>query len=331
VLAVAIPAVHDGTLRGPMLGLLALLVLGAFEAVATLPAAAQQLAACAASAGRLHEIADAPIVVADQPEPDVLSDDEPMILKARDLMLVGTPGGFVPHPILNRVNFELIPGRAVALVGSSGAGKTTLAELLVRFADPTTGTVTLAGHDTRALAQDDLRSHVLLCAQDAHIFTTTVAENLRLARRDATDADLLAALDAVGLGRFVEELPDGIDTLVGQDGAQLSGGQRRRLVVARGLVSRAPVVLFDEPAAHLDSAAAEAIHQRLCGEREQGRAVLVIAHALTGLDAYDEILVLHAGEIVERGTHAELLARGGRYAILALEQAAALATGGPRL
>jgi len=328
VLAVALPAVEDGPLRGPMLGFLALLVLGAFEAVATLPAAAQQLAACGASAARLEEVTDSPVVVADPDRPAVIDAAAPQILRADDVVLTGDPGGFAPHAVLDHVSLELQPGRSVALVGSSGAGKTTLAQLLVRFADPTAGRVTFAGQDVRTLAQDDLRRQVLLCAQDAHIFTTTIAENLRLARRDATDAELQQALEAVGLGTFLAGLPDGLQTLVGEEGGQLSGGQRRRLVVARGLVSRARVVLFDEPAAHLDPAAVTALHERLCAERERDRAVLVIAHALAGLEDYDEIVVLHAGRFVERGTHAELLAAGGRYARLALEQSAALASAG---
>ena len=326
VLAVAIPAVEDGTLRGPLLGFLALLVLGAFESVATLPAAAQQLAACGASAARLEEVTSSEVVVADPDSPAAIDAAAPQVLRAEDVVLTGNPGGFIPHAVLDHVDLELAPGRSVALVGSSGAGKTTLAQLLVRFADPTLGTVTFAGADVRTLAQDEVRRHVLLCAQDAHIFTTTIAENVRLARRDATDAEVQAALEAVGLWSFVSELPDGLETLVGEEGAQLSGGQRRRLVVARGLLSDARVVLFDEPAAHLDPAAVTGLHQRLCAERESGRAVLVIAHALTGLEEYDEIVVLHAGRFVERGTHAELLRDGGRYARLALEQAAALAS-----
>lgn len=222
------------------------------------------------------------------------------------------------------VDIDLVvgAGERVALVGPSGAGKTTLARLMVRFADPATGAISFGGVDLRALEQDELRRRVLLCAQDAHVFNTSIAENLRLARPDAGDHELLAALDAVGLAPFVAALPDGLGTLVGQDGAELSGGQRRRMIAARGLVSTAPIVIFDEPAAHLEPAGAEALHHRLCDERDRGRAVLVIAHALQGLDRFDEIVVLDRGRVIERGDHAALVAAGGSYARLALEQAA---------
>lgn len=321
VLAVAAPAVGEGGISGPLLGLLALLALAAFEGVSALPAAAKQLAACRVSADRLEEITERAPLVVDPVDALPLAAGSPAVLSVR---------GVHARAVLRGVDLDLEPGRAVALVGESGSGKTTLAELLVRFADPDAGVIELAGVDIKALAQAELRKHVLLCAQDAHVFSTTIAANLRLAAPGATDDQLADALHAVGLGQFVDSLPDGVDTLTGQDGAQLSGGQRRRLLVARGLLSDAPLVIFDEPAAHLDPAGAEALHRRLCAERDLARGVMVIAHSLTGLEAYDEVLVLHQGQIAERGTHEELVAAGGRYSRMALDQAAALVAGGAR-
>jgi len=309
VVAVTVPAVHDGRLPGVLLGLLALLALAAFEGVAPLPAAARQMAACAASAARLQEIVETPAPTPDPAAPRPLPAG-PVALEAHAVRLAFDPTG---PAVLDGVDLRLAPGRTTALVGPSGCGKTTLAELLVRFRDPDAGHVTLGGIDLRELAQDDVRRTVLLAAHDAHLFTTTIRANLLLARRDATDTELLAALHAVGLSAFVAELPEGLDTPVGEDGAQLSGGQRRRLLVARALVSDAGTLVLDEPAAHLDPAGVRAMHERLRREARR-RAILVISHHTAGLDDFDEINVMEAGRIVERGSPAELLRRGGRYA-----------------
>lgn len=319
VLAVTIPAVADGALPGVLLGMLMLLALAAFEGVAPLPAAAQQLAGCARAAQRLEDVVDASVPVADRDDPLPLPAGANLVLEG-----VGVTPSADRAPILAGVGLRLAPGRAIALVGPSGAGKTTLAELLVRFRDPDEGRVTYGGADLRDLAQDEVRGAVLLAAQDAHLFTTTIRENMLLARRSATDPELGAALDAAGLGAFVRSLEHGLDTHVGENGAQLSGGQRRRLLVARALLSDARVLVLDEPAAHLDPPSVRELHERLRAEAGP-RAVLVIAHAVAGLEHYDEIVVLDAGRVTERGTHAELLRAGGGYAHMALSQASAVA------
>ncbi|HMS72117.1 MAG TPA: ATP-binding cassette domain-containing protein, partial [Baekduia sp.] len=180
-----------------------------------LAAAAKQLAACRVSADRLEEITERAPLVVDPVDALPLAAGSPAVLSVRSVHA---------RAVLRGVDLDLEPGRAVALVGESGSGKTTLAELLVRFAAPDAGVIELAGVDIKALAQAELRKHVLLCAQDAHVFSTTIAANLRLAAPGATDDQLADALHAVGLGQFVDSLPDGVDTLTGQDGAQLSGG-----------------------------------------------------------------------------------------------------------
>ncbi|WP_053226907.1 thiol reductant ABC exporter subunit CydC [Solirubrobacter soli] len=266
---VAVLAVSIGNTSPVALGALALLTIAAFEVVPPLAGAAQHLGACAEAARRLEALTDAPVPVTDPSAP--LPAAGP-VLAARGVDWRGVLGG---------VDIELAPGRSVALLGPSGCGKTTLAHLLVRLRDPDRGVVTYGGVDVRQLAQDDLRRHVVLIAQDAHLFATTVRENLRLANRDATDDELREALDAVGLDID-------LDTHVGEEGERLSGGQRRRVAVARGLLTTAPLVIFDEPAAHLDPPAARALHERL-GARG---GVLVIAHTRAGLEHFDEIFEL---------------------------------------
>ncbi len=186
------------------------------------------------------------------------------------------------------------PGQSVAIVGPSGAGKSTLAELLVRFRDPQGGRVTLDGIDLHEMTQDELRRAVLLCDQDAHLFNTTIRENLLLARRDAAEDELLAALSAVELEDWVKGLPAGLDTLVGADGELLSGGQRQRVALARALLSHARFLILDEPSAHLDAALARRVMRNLlaaCGER----GMLVITHDPDLAEGCDRVLAIGDG------------------------------------
>jgi ABC-type transport system involved in cytochrome bd biosynthesis fused ATPase/permease subunit len=185
----------------------------------------------------------------------------------------------------------------VALLGPSGCGKTTLAELLVRFRDPVAGGVLLGGVDVREAAQDDLRAAVCLGAQDAHLFAGTLAENLALARPGATEADLERALARVGLGPWLASLPDGLQTTVGEYGAKVSGGQRRRIATARVLLSPARFLIADEPAAHLDACGASALVGELVSEARSGRGVLVIVHEPYGLEGFDEVFTLRDGRV----------------------------------
>jgi ABC-type multidrug transport system fused ATPase/permease subunit len=217
--------------------------------------------------------------------------------------------------VLRGVSLRIEPGQLVALVGASGAGKSTLASLVPRLYDVDEGAVRLSGIDVRDLSFADLRDAVGVVTQDGHLFHDTVRANLRFAAPDASDDELWAALAQARLSALVQTLPDGLDTIVGERGYRLSGGERQRLTIARVLLAKPRVVILDEATAHLD-AESEAFVQQALGAALEGRTALVIAHRLSTIRAADSILVVDGGRIVERGTHAALLALGGRYADL---------------
>jgi ATP-binding cassette subfamily C protein CydCD len=216
---------------------------------------------------------------------------------------------------LARIDLDLSPGRCVGVVGASGAGKTALAGVLLRFLPYERGSVRLAGVELGDLPGEVSRSVIGLVSQDTHVFDNTLEENLRLARREATVDQLREALAKVRLLEWSERLPQGLGTELGERGARMSGGQRQRLAIARALLADFPVLVLDEPGEHLDARTADAIlADLLAGAREKG--VLLITHRLAELQELDEVLVLDRGRVQERGTHAELLALGGRYAAL---------------
>ncbi|HET7568465.1 MAG TPA: thiol reductant ABC exporter subunit CydC [Gaiellaceae bacterium] len=290
VLAAAIPAVSAGRLDGVHLGLLALLALASFEGVRTLPLAAQHLAGTEAAAERLFALADTEPPVRDPRRPRRL---EPgAVLRLEDARLRFGDGPW----LLDGASLELRPGRRVALVGASGAGKTTLAHVLVRFRELEGGRATLDGHDLREYAQDDVRRVVALCGQDAHLFATTIRENVRLARPGATDAEIAAALRRAGAGPWLDSLPDGLDTFVGDEGGLVSGGQRQRIALARALLSGARLLILDEPTAHLDEPTAAAVLDDLLGAADDV-GVLLITHSPLRLERFDAVLRLEAGRL----------------------------------
>lgn len=221
--------------------------------------------------------------------------------------------------LLRDVSFRVEPGQMVALVGPSGAGKTTIASLVPRLYDVTDGAVRLAGVDVRDATLESVRSRVGVVSQDAHLFHDTLRANLRYARPDATDDELLEVLRAAHILELVERLPDGLDTVVGDRGHRLSGGEKQRLAIARLLLKDPAVVVLDEATAHLDSESEAAVQAALADALE-GRTSLVIAHRLATVRDADQILVVDRGRIVERGTHAELLAAGGLYSELVRTQ-----------
>ncbi|MFE9661633.1 thiol reductant ABC exporter subunit CydD [Streptomyces sp. NPDC005955] len=308
---VAVQGVADGRLSGVATAVVVLTPLAAFEAVMGLPLAVQYRQRVRKSAERVHEVLDAPVPVR-EPAVPVAAPDSPFPLR-----LDGVRARYEGQSdeALDGVDLVLTEGRRVAVVGVSGSGKTTLAQVLARFLDPVpgAGTYSLGGADAGALDGDTVRRFVGLCAQDAHLFDSSVRENLLLARREAGEDRLREVLARVRMLDWVDSLPNGLDTLVGEHGARLSGGQRQRLVLARALLADFPVLVLDEPAEHLDLATADALTSDLLAATA-GSTTLLITHRLAGLDAVDEVVVLDAGRVVQRGPFRELVAVEGPLA-----------------
>ncbi|MFD9571034.1 thiol reductant ABC exporter subunit CydD [Streptomyces sp. NPDC059982] len=299
-------AVASGRLSGVAMAVVVLTPLAAFEAVSGLPLAVQYRQRVRRSAERVHEVIDAPVQVTEPAEPGTLP-ASPFPLRLTGLA-ARHPGQ--ERDALRGLDLTLEAGRRIAVVGPSGSGKTTLAQVLLRFLDPAEGAYALGGTDAQTLDGDDVRRVVGLCAQDAHLFDSSVRENLRLARPEASEEQLRAALASARLLEWADGLPDGLDTLVGEHGERISGGQRQRLALARALLADFPVLVLDEPAEHLDLATADALTADLLAATE-GRTTVLITHRLAGLEAVDEVLVLDRGAVVQRGPYAELAAVEG--------------------
>jgi ATP-binding cassette, subfamily C, bacterial CydC len=293
ILAIAVFAHESGDLDRVLVATLALLALASFDAVLPLPAAARELSANLASGRRVLEVMDVEPFVRDPAEPSA-APPQPVTV-ALERVTARYPSSNAPA--LRGLDLRLDPGRRVAMVGPSGAGKTTVTHLLFRFLDPERGRVTIGGRDIREYRQEDVRSTFALAGQEAHLFASTIRENLRLARQGASDDELWTVLRHAQIAEWVRSLPDGLDTFVGEEGTQLSGGQRQRLVLARALLSDAPVLILDEPTAHLDPPTARSLIDDVLAAAE-GRTVLLITHRDEGLDQMDEVVTLDAGRRV---------------------------------
>ncbi|HZP38404.1 MAG TPA: ABC transporter ATP-binding protein [Methylomirabilota bacterium] len=321
VTAVGAWLVASGRLEGAMLPLLTLLAMSAFVPVWEIAQVGRQLADTLAATRRVHAVHAEPVAITDGPGVALPGPrrGEAAAVSLHEVTFT-YPGR--RRPALSGVSFTVPAGATVALVGPSGAGKTTIANLLLRFWDPQQGAITLAGHDVRAWALEDLRSHIALVAQDTHLFNDTLGENIRIARPDASAAEVAEAIERAALAPLVAGLPEGLDTRVGERGLQLSGGQRQRVAIARAFLRDAPVLVLDEATSHLD-AVNEAVVQDALLSLARARTTIVIAHRLSTVRAADRIVVLDQGRVVEQGRHEELLRRRGLYARLVSRQVAA--------
>jgi ATP-binding cassette subfamily C protein CydC len=272
-----------------LIAMLALLALASFEVVQPLAASALELPETLASGARVLELVDRAPAVVDPPSPVSLPSG-PLAIALEGVRVRYAAG---EAPALDGVSLRLEPGQRVALLGRSGAGKTTVANLLMRFIDPEEGRITLGGHDLRSYRREDVRRVIALAGQDSYLFSASIRENVLIGRPGATDRELEDALAGAGILDWASGLSDGWDTKVGEEGRAVSGGQRQRIAIARALITRAPVLVLDEPTAHLDRPTAERLlHDVLTGPRD--RSVLLITHRPEGLDLVDAVHVLPA-------------------------------------
>ena len=307
MLVIAIPLVSDGHLNGLFLALLVLSALASFEIVMPLPTAFQQLGGNLKAASRLFEIVDAAPAVAEPVQQAPLPQDTTLRVERLNFRYeVDAPY------VLQDINLTLQPNQCVMLVGPSGSGKSTLARLLLRFFEYSEGSIALGSRNLKDYKQDDLYTLMSVVEQDTHLFNTTIRANLLLARPEASEEEIIIAAKQAQLHDFVQTLPHGYDTEVGEQGLRLSGGERQRIAIARAFLKDTPIVILDEPTVNLDAISEQSVLQAIRSLR-QGRATLMITHRLTAMDMANEILVIEHGKVVERGTEQRLLQNEASY------------------
>jgi ABC-type multidrug transport system fused ATPase/permease subunit len=316
----------QGTLDPGAVVALALLLTRLYAPLTSLASARVEVMSALVSFERVFEVLDLKPLIADKPDATIVppgpvsvefdhvtfaypSADKVSLASLEEVATLDTRGGV---EVLHDISFRVEPGQMIALVGSSGAGKSTIAQLIPRLYDVDCGAVRLSGIDVRDLTASSIRETIGMVTQDGHLFHESIRANLLLAQPEATDDELWEALRRARLTDVMAALPDGLDTVIGERGYRLSGGERQRLTIARVLLSHPRVVILDEATAHLDSTSETAVQEAL-DEALTGRTVIVIAHRLSTIRAADQILVIEAGRILERGSHLELLATGGRY------------------
>lgn len=332
-----------GSLEPGAVVALALLLTRLYAPLTALAGARVEVMSALVSFERVFEILDLKPLITEKPDARKVPDgpvsvefdgvsfgypaaDKVSLASLEEVATLDSRGG---TEVLHDVSFRAEPGRMVALVGSSGAGKSTIAQLLPRLYDTDAGSVRLNGIDVRDLSADSIRETLGMVTQDGHLFHESVRANLTLARPGASEEEIWDALRRSRLDGLVASLPDGLDTVVGERGYRLSGGERQRLTIARLLLAQQRVVILDEATAHLDSTSEAAVQEALA-EALEGRTAVVIAHRLSTVRAADLILVIEEGRVAERGTHSELLAAGGRYEELYRTQFESPAANGPR-